>query len=222
MFRQKFLLPPLVGVALIGLIAFAQSGFSQARQTVMLQPINLQPDIARGQILAETCMGCHGIPGYRNTYPAFHVPKVGGQNAEYMEIALQAYRIGQRPHGSMHGQAAVMSDQDIVDMAAYFAAYEGRAITGRPLRAGGSVQAGEEKSATCVACHGADGMAPSANWPHLSGQHASYLAHTLREYRSGARQDLVMQPMATGLSDEDINDLAAFYAAQPGLFNTVR
>jgi cytochrome c553 len=220
--RQKFLLAPLGAVAVIGLIAFAQSGFGQAQQVVMLQPINLQPDIARGQILAETCMGCHGVPGYRNTYPAFHVPRLGGQNADYMEIALQAYRVGQREHGSMHGQAAVMSDQDVVDLAAYFASYEGRATTGRALRRGGSAQAGEQKAATCVACHGADGMAPSANWPHLAGQHASYLVHTMREYRSGVRQDLVMQPMAAGLSDEDINDLAAFYSSLPGLFNTVR
>lgn len=215
------MLAPLGALALVALIAFAQSGFGQAPQAVNLTPINLQPDIARGQILAETCMGCHGLPNQRNTYPAFHVPKLGGQHAQYMQIALQGYRIGQRGHETMYGHAATLSDQDIVDLSAYFAAYEGAPQTGRPLR-GGSVEAGREKSATCAACHGADGISPSPTWPTLAGQHASYLVQTMKEYRSRARNDLMMPALVEHLSDQDIDDLAAFYAAQPGLFNTTR
>ncbi len=67
-------------------------------------------------------MGCHGIPGYNNTYPAYHVPKLGGQHAEYLVAALQAYKAGQRSHKTMQAQAQALSEQDMQDIAAWFAA----------------------------------------------------------------------------------------------------
>lgn len=78
-------------------------------------------DPQRGRIKADTCLGCHAIPTYTNTYPVYHVPKVGGQNEAYLVAALLAYRSGQRDHETMHGNAASLSDQDIADIAAYFA-----------------------------------------------------------------------------------------------------
>lgn len=72
-----------------------------------------------GMEKANTCMGCHGIPGYNNVYPTYRVPKVGGQPPKYLEAALKAYRSGERPHSTMHAQAASMTDQDIADVAAY-------------------------------------------------------------------------------------------------------
>lgn len=75
-----------------------------------------------GREKANTCMGCHGIPGYANAYPTYKVPKLGGQPAEYLAIALKAYREGERPHSTMHAQAVSLSDQDIDDIAAYLSA----------------------------------------------------------------------------------------------------
>ena len=66
-----------------------------------------------------TCTGCHGIPGYMNVYPTFHVPKVAGQNAAYIEAALKAYRTGERRHATMNLHAQSLSDQDIADIAAW-------------------------------------------------------------------------------------------------------
>lgn len=77
-------------------------------------------DPQQGRIKAETCLGCHAIPSYTNTYPVYHVPKVGGQNEAYIISALIAYRDGQRAHDTMHGNAQGLSDQDIADIAAYF------------------------------------------------------------------------------------------------------
>lgn len=77
-------------------------------------------DAAAGKIKAFTCMGCHGIPGYNNVYPTYHVPKLGGQHADYIVAALQAYKSGQRKHGTMHAQATTLSDQDMQDLAAFF------------------------------------------------------------------------------------------------------
>ena len=69
------------------------------------------------------CEGCHGIPGYKTAYPSvYHVPKLGGQSAAYLANALNAYKAGQRSHPSMRGIAASLSDKDIADLAAYYAA----------------------------------------------------------------------------------------------------
>jgi cytochrome c553 len=218
---RKHSLAPLCIALLTAIMAAASTGFGQGPVT-MPQPLGIAADAAHGAVIGETCLGCHGVPGYRNTYPSYRVPKLGGQHREYLEVALQGYRAGLRPHDSMHGQAASLSDQDIADLAAFFASFEGRPSTGRPLRRGASAARGADQVATCVACHGQEGIAPAAMWPSLAGQHASYLVHALEEYQSGARADVLMGPMIAGLSAQDIADIAAYYAAQPGLYSTVR
>jgi cytochrome c553 len=69
----------------------------------------------------EMCIGCHGIPGYKATFPeVFPVPMIGGQSAKYIENALNGYKKGDRKHPSMRGIATSLSDQDIADVAAYY------------------------------------------------------------------------------------------------------
>ena len=66
------------------------------------------------------CIGCHGIAGYKTAYPdVYHVPKIGGQNYDYLVTALKEYRTGERKHPTMHAQAESMTDQDIEDIATY-------------------------------------------------------------------------------------------------------
>jgi len=81
-------------------------------------------DAAVGKQKAQTCMGCHGSPGYSNVYPTYHVPKLGGQHAEYIVAALKAYANQQRSHMTMHANAVSLSEQDMADIAAYFAGSE--------------------------------------------------------------------------------------------------
>jgi cytochrome c553 len=81
---------------------------------------DLSGDPDRGEKIAYTCTGCHGIPFYKNIYPNYTVPKLGGQNEEYLVAALKAYRAGQRKHATMQAQASTLSDQDIRDVSAYF------------------------------------------------------------------------------------------------------
>jgi len=78
-------------------------------------------DPEAGAKKAETCLGCHGAAHYVNTYPTYHVPKLGGQHEEYLVAALKAYKNKQRSHGTMHANAASLSDEDIADIAAYLA-----------------------------------------------------------------------------------------------------
>lgn len=76
-------------------------------------------DAARGKGLAYTCRGCHGVTGYKNAYPSYHVPKIGGQSETYLRNALTEYRTGKRKHPTMQAQAESFSEQDIADLAAY-------------------------------------------------------------------------------------------------------
>lgn len=80
---------------------------------------------AKGKV--ENCIGCHGIPDYKSTFPeVYRVPKIGGQSAKYIEAALHAYKKGDRKHPSMNGIATALSDQDIADVAAYYSTQSGK------------------------------------------------------------------------------------------------
>ena len=82
-------------------------------------PTALQGDEKRGHQLTFTCHGCHGVTGYKNAYPSYHVPRIGGQSSTYLLNALTEYRKGTRKHPTMQAQAQSFSDQDIADIAAY-------------------------------------------------------------------------------------------------------
>ena len=81
----------------------------------------------------------------------------------------------------------------------------------------GDPAAGQAKSKACAACHGADGNSASGEFPRLAGQYADYLVKALADYKSGARKNPIMAPLAANLSKRDMEDLAAYYASQQGL-----
>lgn len=83
--------------------------------------------------------------------------------------------------------------------------------------AAGDIDAGKEKSTSCAACHGVDGVSSSPMFPTLAGQHADYLVKTLQDYKDKKRNNPIMQGTAASLSDEDMEDLAAYFASQKGL-----
>jgi len=82
--------------------------------------------------------------------------------------------------------------------------------------AGGNVAAGKDKSASCVGCHGAEGISATGIYPNIGGQYENYLLHSLKAYKSGERQNAIMQGMVAALSEQDMEDLAAYYASLPG------
>ena len=84
---------------------------------------NAAGDAAAGKQKTVMCAGCHGIPGYKTAFPSvYNVPKLGGQHAGYIVKALQGYKAGERSHPTMRAIAADLSDQDMADLAAYYAA----------------------------------------------------------------------------------------------------
>jgi len=169
---------------------------------------------ANGKVLAYTCHGCHGIPEYKNAYPMYSVPKLGGQHATYLQAALKGYADQSRSHPTMFAQASTLSDQDRADIAAYFATME-------PAKPQGPV-VGTPPAATqtCVACHGNNGVSATADFPTLAGQYEDYLVQILRDYRSGKRKNPIMAGLAKPLKDEDIDAIAKFFSQQKALCST--
>ena len=90
-----------------------------AAATPVAAPAALTGSADSGRLLTYTCQGCHGIVGYRNVYPTYHVPRIGGQSALYLSNALHEYKKGTRKHPTMQAQATSFSDQDIADIAAF-------------------------------------------------------------------------------------------------------
>ncbi len=186
-----------VSLALLASTAFASSAVAQT-------PGNAE----HGKDLANTCLGCHGVPGYRNAYPNYSVPKLEGQHPEYLVLALQSYRSGERSHLTMHSQASSLSDQDMADIAAYFS---GKVVGKDSNPAEGAVP---PSAAVCVACHGDNGVGITGQYPTLAGQHADYLEQALIEYRKGGRKNPIMGTFANQMKEEDLRAIARFYAQQ--------
>lgn len=87
-----------------------------------------------------------------------------------------------------------------------------------PVALAGDADAGKAKSAACAACHGVDGNSPTPAFPRIAGQPMDYLVHVLADYKSGARKNAIMSAQAAHLSKQDIEDLAAYFASQNGLY----
>lgn len=90
------------------------------------------------------------------------------------------------------------------------------AVMASPALAAGDAAAGKTKSTTCAACHGPNGISTNDLWPNLAGQKEAYMVKQIKAFRDGARSDPNMDAMVAGLSDQDIEDLAAYYAGLSG------
>lgn len=165
-------------------------------------------DAAKGKVLAYTCHGCHGVPDYKNAYPNYRVPKLGGQTEAYLISALNAYASGDRPHPTMHAQAVTLSAEERANIAAFLhgqGPIPNKEVVGTPPPA----------TQTCVACHGADGAKPVApDYPMLAGQPADYIVQALKDYKSGKRKNPIMAGIISGVDEQDFQALAEFFSRQ--------
>jgi cytochrome c553 len=167
---------------------------------------------------AATCAACHGERG-NSVNPEW--PNLAGQHATYSARQLHAFKSGQRVNDLMTGMVADLTDQDIKELAAYFAGLEHRiGATEQDLLArGAAIYRGGLKEVgvpACMACHGprGNGNGPAA-YPSLSGQHAVYTEKQLLAYRAGQRQTdagAIMRTIAARMSAEDIKAVASFTA----------
>jgi cytochrome c553 len=174
-------------------------------------------DAAAGKTKSAACAACHNADG-NSMVPTF--PKLAGQHASYIEKQLADFKAGDRKDPTMSGMAAPLSEQDMADLAAYFAsnttaigapADKQKAAKGKTL-----FQAGDKAKgiSACMACHGPNGAGnPGANFPSLKGQHSTYVIKALKDFRSGVRANdpqKMMRDIAAKMSDADIEAVAEY------------
>jgi cytochrome c553 len=206
----KFLAAVAVVTASIGSAAFAQTAGAGS--------------VEAGKTKAAMCIGCHGIVGYQASFPeVYRVPMISGQSAKYIASSLAAYKSGERKHPTMGAISASLSDQDMADLGAYYAAHA-------PKGAGADAPAGKPndkvaaliQKAACVSCHGDNFNKPNAdNVPKLAGQHADYLTVALKAYKTEnnakvGRGNAVMSGFAKQFTNAEIKEMSKYIASLPG------
>jgi cytochrome c553 len=170
-----------------------------------------------GQTKAATCSACHGLDG-NSVNPEW--PNLAGQHASYIIKQVRQFRAGQRQNVLMSPMAAILQDQDIEDVAAYFSSQTLRPTgetdpakfkLGERVYRAGSISG---KVPACAGCHGPDGSGnPAAVYPRIGGQHAAYAAIQLRNFKSGTRTtdpNLMMRNIAAQLSEDEIDAVASY------------
>ncbi|MBV4538876.1 MULTISPECIES: c-type cytochrome [Pseudomonas] len=177
----------------------------------------IKGDAAAGQAKTAVCGACHNPDG-NSLAPNF--PKLAGQGQRYLEKQLHDIKSGKRTVLEMTGMLEPFNEQDLADIAAYFASQKGSVGAadpklverGRALFNGGDLEKGMP---ACTGCHSPNGAGIAlAGFPHLSGQHAQYVTKQLTDFREGNRTNdgdaMTMRSIAGKLSNKDIDALASY------------
>ena len=171
--------------------------------------VKVTGNAAAGEKRAAVCAGCHGAQGIS---PNDTWPNLAGQHAAYLARILGAYKSGAQKDVAMTPIAQPLSDADVQNLASYYGSLSCKAEPSATRV--GDITAGKALAKNCTACHGETGIASNPAWPKLAGQKAGYLVNVLKAFRAGLRKDPMMAGVTRGLSDADIANLAAYFAAQ--------
>ncbi len=210
----------IVRCALLVALAALQSTFAQ----------EVKGSAAAGEKKVAQCIGCHGITGYRASFPEiYRVPMIFGQGEKYIISALGAYKRGERKHPTMRGVVDNLGDQDIADLAAYYSTTSTPSHSPSASGNAVNVQAALElvKKGGCQACHGENFNKPvDPLYPKVAGQYPDYLAVALKSYKTDGsavvgRGNAIMGGMVKQFSNAELRVIAAYVASLPGDLETI-
>ncbi len=188
----------------------------------LTMPVYAAGNVDAGRSKAQVCAGCHGVDG-NATIPNY--PSLAGQHAGYLVNQLKNFKSERRVNAIMKGQVANLSDQDMQDIAAYYASQKirtGAATDESKRQFGERIYRGGNESkglAACMACHSPNGTGNlPANYPVLSGQNEGYVVQTLKDYREGKVRGAddrdesarTMRTIAKKMSDAEIEAVAHY------------
>ena len=207
------------------------SAFLVASVTVLsANALEIKGDAKAGEKKNAMCIGCHGIVGYQASFPEIHkVPKISGQGEKYIISALNAYKKGERKHPTMRGISASLSDQDMADLAVFYAA-NGIDTNAKPLEkaSDGSAKSMELiAKGACLSCHGESLSKPiDPSYPKLAGQHNDYLYVALKAYKVDGnpqvgRGNAIMGGVAKQFTNAELKELANYIGRLPGDLKTI-
>jgi cytochrome c553 len=209
-------------IALTLMLALSGASFTAQAQ-------ELKGDAARGATLNASCIGCHGIPGYQSSFPEVHrVPAISGQNAKYIVAALNAYKKGERKHGTMRAVATALSEQDMADLAAYYSTHGGPPIAAVAAAPSPSPEvAALLAKGACASCHGPEFNKPiDAAYPKIAGQYPDYLFTALKSYKvegnpQVGRGNAIMGAQVKQFSNKELKMLAQYLGSLPADVHTI-
>jgi len=192
---------------------------------------DIKGDAQAGEKKVAMCIGCHGIKGYQASFPVvYKVPKIASQSMTYIQAALSEYKKGERKNTTMRAIATSLSDKDMADVAAYYAALghdDSLVLPPKATEPEGEVAALVNKGA-CTSCHGANLSMPiGPAYPKIAGQYADYLLVALRSYKADeglrvwGRGNGVMGGVAKQFSTDELKLLAKYVSEQTGELATV-
>ena len=225
-----------LGVACVTSLGHAQAPAASAPAAAPVQaaaPAKAAPAPAGAKSVeakVAMCIGCHGIKGYQASFPeVYRVPMISGQSAKYIVAALNAYKAGDRKHPTMRGIADSLSEQDINDIANYYAANgveAGHQLPEKASKEPDAQVAALLTKAACVSCHGANFSKPIDVYPKIGGQHKDYLFAALRAYKTEnnpttGRNNAVMGAIAKQFSNAELKALANYVSSLDGELKTV-
>jgi cytochrome c553 len=174
------------------------------------------PDLAKGQATAQVCAACHTVDGSRGS-PAN--PILAGQHPEYLVKQLQEFKSGKRKNAIMAGFAATLSEDDMRNVAAFYASKSAKpgaakdkdlAALGEKIHRGGIP---DRNIPACAGCHSPSGAGIPSQYPRVAGQHADYTEAQLLAFRSGARGNSAqMTAIAAKMNDREIKAAADYLA----------
>ncbi len=206
--KSSYCLVIILCTLLSALPAPALDVFKQYEKVIWIDQIR-QVGVAyeHGKKLAGACAKCHGEDG--NSKVA-GTPSLAGQQPQYLVIAIQEYLKKERKAAPMHALLPGMTRLDMESLALYFASQPPAERKAPPF---GDPKAGEPLTAVCGGCHGANGVSTDTATPSLAGQDARYLVDAVKAYRTTRKREN-MRLYVTGLSETDIQNIAAFYSVQ--------
>lgn len=204
---KRFLLGIVLSVALIGCTDREQPTAKTAAGK------QAAADVRAGKAFAEReCKGCHGLDG-AGAAPA--IPHLAGQRERYLLAALTAYKEGKRTHAALREVAGHMTETDMRNLAAYYAGLPPiAAAPGKDAQLVSPYEKGKALAAACVKCHGEDGNSRIPGTPSLAGQQPRYFVLAIQEYLNAERKKAPMHSMLSGLSKQDMESLALYFASQ--------
>jgi cytochrome c553 len=210
-----------IAAAVTAVVLTAASGAAQAQDKV--------GNAAEGHRKAAMCIGCHGLTGYKATFPeVYSVPYISGQNGKYIVSSLVAYQKGERRHPTMRAIAASLTDQDMADLAAYYETNAKHLAKAPDTAAAASAEVNALLSkGACVSCHGANFSKPiDGSYPKLAGMPADYLYNTLKSYQidNGAvagRSNAIMAGLAKQFKPAELKAIAKYISSLPGEMTVV-
>jgi cytochrome c553 len=198
------------------LCAVSLAALAAAPAVAATEAAAFKPDLARGEQLSATCQACHAADGNRGA-PTF--PILAGQHPEYLAKQLSEFKAGKRKNAIMQGFAAILSEEDMKQVAAFYASKQAKPgfakdkdtiALGESIYRGGILAKGVP---ACAGCHSPNGAGIPAQYPRLSGQHTDYTNAQLQAFRSGLRaNNAQMTGVAAKLNDAEMAAVADYIA----------